>query len=148
MKTLLAVFIPILVFAYFLYKPNSQPVLLDLSSLPTKSPITKDGLFTKLNKWRTNHGLGVLEESLFLCGVAETRLPEVKRDWSHDGFTGREFCDNCILGENLAKDMWSEEDVIEAWEKSTTHLEQLSTNYTHGCVETDGNIVVLNLGYW
>ncbi len=106
-------------------------------------------LFDLVQTYRTSHGLSAYIKSEFLCDIARTRLPEVKTNWSHEGFTAARFCnDSCWMGENLAKYEGNAQNTLNAWLNSPGHKEALDHNYTHSCLISDGIYTVEEFGYY
>jgi hypothetical protein len=48
--------------------------------------IEKSELFTLINEWRKENGYSEYQEHPFACLLAEERLPQVTKNWSHSGF--------------------------------------------------------------
>lgn len=115
---------------------------------PTPSQITVDSVEESTNKWRESNGEKPLKHLDLLCGLANARVEEIKTDWSHDGLDKRKpilrsYINYSKFGENLAKDFKTPKEIINSWDLSPGHRENLSDpTYTHTCVATDGNYVV------
>jgi uncharacterized protein YkwD len=139
MKTLLAIVLPILLIVMI-------AGMIRLHALENEA--SKENVFNAVNEWRINHGLKPIINNEFMCEIAKTRLSEVREDWSHSGFNAGRWCVDCVLGENLAAGFIYYSEVINAWERSPTHKAELERDYQYGCVETDGEYLVLNLGSW
>lgn len=92
------------------------------------------------SEYRIEKGLRALSHDPKLCTYAEERLPEIQKDWSHDGFwkDGKSYGlynGYKIIGENLAKDIIQAPDVLYAWKLSPSHNKNLlKTSYTSTCV--------------
>jgi len=89
-----------------------------------------------------------------LCDYSAFRLEQIKRDWSHDGFRKMnkyiyEYTHAKTGGENLGRDFISEQDTLNAWLNSPTHLENLTKPFTHSCIKADsqGHSVQLFASY-
>lgn len=125
------------------YTPTLEPT-------PTDILITKENVMHEVNEWRISEGMTPYKESEFLCKAAEERLPEVKLNWSHKGFSAKRFCgeSECWLGENLAKEYSSPHETLINWLNSPSHRRELEKPYTHSCIATDGDYVVQIFGYW
>ena len=125
---------------------NSSRV--SLNANVSQGQIDGSRLLNLIQKFRTTSGKKPYRQSRFLCYVAETRLMEVKSDFSHKGFFEWRFCPGCGLGENLARGFNSEETLLAAWINSSSHLANLNANYSHSCLKTDGETVVQIFGYF
>jgi uncharacterized protein YkwD len=139
MKTLLAIVLPILLIVMI-------AGMIRLHTL--ENEINNQNVFNAVNEWRVNHGLQPIINNEYMCKIAKIRFAEASNDWSHNGFNAGRWCSDCVLGETLARGFIYYPEVIGAWEKSPTHKAELEGNYQYGCVETDGQYVVLNLGSW
>ena len=133
-------------------RPTTEKTqLVNLSPIPSPTParINEGELLNLVQKYRSDHNLPTYSPSDFLCSVASTRLEETKENWSHQGFIGNRFCTNyCQLGENLAKDYIYDSDVLNGWLDSPSHKLNLDKPYTHTCLKSDGNYVVMIYGYY
>jgi uncharacterized protein YkwD len=138
MKTLLVIVLPILLIVMI-------AGMIRLNAI--ENTVTKGGAFNAVNEWRIKQGLQPLKESQFLCGIANQRLPEIKRDFTHDGFMNKKWCEDCILSENLATTTGPEAELIKSWESSPTHREIMASSHTHTCIATEDNYVVQIFGY-
>lgn len=110
-------------------------------------PLNHDGelsqveLWNIINEWRLDHKKEPFRFNSDLCVIAQRRMEEVKKDWSHTGFKSQlpEYTaklNYAMLGENLAKNFKSERDTFVGWLKSQEHLANLEANYTDSCVVT------------
>jgi cysteine-rich secretory family protein len=125
---------------------NIKPTPVAIIPTPFVDPIN---LFSLVQKYREDHGLTAYTKSDFLCQVASTRLPEIKTNWSHEGFSSKRFCSgNCYLGENLARQEGSDSATLNAWLQSPEHKENLDAPYTHSCLVSDGMYTVQEFGYY
>lgn len=118
-----------------------------------------DGLWELINYYRETKGLVTLTIDSGLCNLAEDRAKEIVSDWSHVGFYERSntellynsYCPRCKrIGENLAKDFYTPQDILDEWLKSPVHKELLDYPFNVGCIaihkEKDNFFVVLELG--
>lgn len=127
---------------------NVVPVYTTLAPVPTPDPITSEGVFNAINKYRVRRDLPLFTKSETACEFAEERLPEVQKDFSHAGFVEKAKIYSDTLqrevrfAENLAKDYPSNTKVLDSWETSLLHLTNLKTSLPYLCVATDGNVVV------
>lgn len=127
---------------------NVVPVYTTLAPVPTPDPITSEGVFNAINKYRVRRDLPLFTKSETACEFAEERLPEVQKDFSHAGFVEKadlyrsKIDYRLTFAENLAKDWPSNAIVLDSWETSLLHLTNLKTSLPYLCVATDGNVVV------
>jgi uncharacterized protein YkwD len=119
-------------------------------SFSENQEIEKSELFTLINEWRKENGYSEYQEHPFACLLAEERLPQVTKNWSHNGFldsvseirTKFPETEDSVFGENLAKDSLYEQKTIDAWITSPSHLKNLEYDAPYSCIATDGNYVV------
>lgn len=121
-------------------EPQPNPIV--------RSEVTSANLLETVNKWRVSQKLKPYIQSDFLCNVAKDRLPEIKKDFSHKEFHAIRWCTDCVMGENLAREYYSPNDLLNAWLVSPKHREVLSKDFTHSCVSTDGIYTVEIFGYF
>lgn len=129
---------------------------------PTPTPRVKkklDGgyLFNLVNAYRRGKGLQEMTWWHKLCEYSTERSAEIKTDWSHDGYQAdakdgtvySKVCPECVrTGENLAKDYWTEEEILQAWMNSPTHKANLDdAGWNIGCAMViDNNFVSMEFG--
>lgn len=129
---------------------ENQPAL-STPKVVYSSGIKENQIFDLINKYRSSKNRDLLKTSKKLCLIASERLHEVKSNFSHDGYMD---LDSSVAqlgyyhrGENLAKDYWTNEDVVDAWTRSASHeANMVRPTYTDLCVRTDGNNVVAIFG--
>lgn len=121
------------------------------TSTPTVKPKPKilDGgkLFNLVNAYRVKNGLKQLSWFHPLCEYSKNRSNEVKTDWSHDQLENDaksgllwQYCPDCLrAGENLAKDYFSEEAVLQGWINSPSHNQNLLGDWDIACSYFYGN---------
>lgn len=132
----------------FLYSRYSQP---KANVLPVYKTVALDSnkLFDLIQKYRFDNNFSSFKNSDFLCEIAEQRLDEVHKDWSHEKFNANRFCQSCTLGENLAKGHLSEEATYKDWLNSPTHKYNLDSTFTHSCLKcSKENYCVQIFGYY
>lgn len=140
-------------------KPAVKGIRTTPSATPTLVPKPKISTFNKLfdlvNQYRSQKGLKSLVIYSPLCQFSQTRLEQIKNDWSHNGYDqaaeqGQLFsldCPNCSrVGENLAKDYPDEEAVLQAWLASDYHRNNLEGDWDWGCAASSGNFAVFLFG--
>jgi len=112
--------------------------------------IEKSELFTLINEWRKENGYSEYQEHPFACLLAEERLPQVTKNWSHSGFldsvseiqTKFPETEDSVFGENLAQNSLNEKEILNKWLFSVPHRENLEYDAPYSCIATDGNYVV------
>lgn len=110
---------------------------------PTAIPQQFGKAITALvNEYRVQNNLSVLTESVPTCSIASGRLIEIKSDYSHTGFYKFGSTYDMPLSENIARNFFTPESVVDGWLKSPTHKENLDKPWTHMCIATDGVYVV------
>lgn len=90
-----------------------------------------------------------------LCPLAEIRLAEIQKDFSHTDFYSRSdnqifvYCPTCSsIGENLAKDFLNEKQLIDSWIKSPLdHVKNISLPNTDVCIKFQNGYAVLISSY-
>lgn len=128
---------------------NKAPIMQVPSPTPKSIPVKKklDGglLFNLVNEYRASQGLQQMGWWHQLCEYSTERSEEVKDDWSHQGYqedstqgSGKLYqsvCPECIrTGENLAKDYWTEKEILNAWIGSPSHKANLDDpSWNVGC---------------
>lgn len=133
------------------YSGSNTPIS---RAIPTTTPKPKkklDGgyLFNLVNGYRAKNGLQQMTWWHQLCEYSKARSTQIQTDWSHAGFNkdaaeGKlrgEYCPECgKLGENLAKDYWTEEEILQAWIKSPDHKANLDDPlWNAGCAMVYNN---------
>ena len=133
---------------------NYNKVIPVPTPIPTRIPRKLDGgkLFNLVNEYRNKNGLRQMTWYLPLCEYAKRRSSEVKTDWSHEGYyieasnSGelyKSICPECYkTGENLARDFYSEEAILQAWINSPTHKVNLDDDWDWGCAMVYSNTYV------
>ena len=128
----------LLIVGIYLFIPNKQ-------SSPGKNPAIDNveldsyKLWQLIQDWRVKNNYQPYISDQQLCKLASIRLDELKTDFSHKGFYShlKDFSYQTI-GENLANDQSSEQEVLDGWIASKEHLENLERDYTHSCIQTRG----------
>lgn len=124
-----------------------QPVLVEM---PTPKPDTleEEVLWSTVQEWRMREGNPTYIKDESLCELARLRLPEIRQDWSHNGWLSRKPTGYILFGENLAKGFVDEDQTLSAWLDSPGHAANLRRPYTHSCIQTeDGYAVHLFASY-
>lgn len=110
--------------------------------------LSEEKLFDLVQRWRYENNLQPYKKSDITCQVAEKRLVQVKKKFSHDGFeqTVKETVTNVQekvdFGENLAEFFYPESEMLKQWLDSPKHRENLEAPYTSSCIRCDKLICV------
>jgi len=134
--------------ACFVIKPYKNTEVFVVAPTPNFSHFNTDKLLAMINDWRISQKLQPIIESQVLCDSATIRAVEVRNDWSHNGFDPKRVCREvgCELGENLARNLGSEREVLDSWLHSPNHLEVLDyPKYQYGCIAQVDGFVALHL---
>lgn len=107
--------------------------------------------FDEVNGFRSENELNTIQLDLGNCSLAYLRLFEIQKNFSHAGFRSRaedgsylKYCDNCtVMGENLAKDLYTPSSTMAAWYGSINHRRLLEGDYDFGCLAHSGGYSVL-----
>ena len=135
----------IAVFFLFRFSPDVKPQK-GLASNPNPSPmilLSDKRVWELVNEWRVLETYKSYKESELACSVANIRLKEVKKKFSHQGFLASRFCSGCTLGENLAKDFGTSRSYVQGWLASPSHRKNLEDpRFTHSCIKCENNYCV------
>lgn len=129
----------------FLFYKSIEPYMPQAEAEPTPTPPTHlDAykIYNLVNDYRASKGLNKLVFDPALCPLAEERLGQVKSDWSHDQLktTRNKYFSYGTVGENLARDHTTENQAVNGWIASPTHLDNIEKSiYTNTCIATDAN---------
>jgi uncharacterized protein YkwD len=104
--------------------------------------LNEDKLWDTVQDWRIANNLTPYIKDEELCILARMRLPEIKKDWSHNGWLNRLPSRYSKYAENLARGYTDETAVLDAWLKSASHAANLKDNYTNSCIQTDDTYAV------
>lgn len=128
---------------YRVYKPTIADI--------NPAELSADKLFQIVNEWRVKEGYQQYEKSEFTCEISNQRLPEIKINFNHAGFSAERFCPkdlDCKIGENLVEGYNSEEEAFNSWLNSPTHRNNLESDYTHSCIKCDSGYCVHIFSYF
>mgnify|MGYP001431515299 CR=1 FL=1 len=115
-------------------------------------------LLNEVNKWRTNHNLPSINKSSIICEFTDNRIKELIATGNLDNHIGfNKYIETHSLSsmhlsaaaENLAIGTNSVTKIVEMWENSPPHRNQLLANkdITVGCAVVNNKIAVLIGGY-
>lgn len=146
------IYLPIFIYLLYAILPFYQQET-PKTLTPVYGVINPEILENKVNEFRHKANLSPLwvSRNSDLCKFSEIRAKEIKTNWSHEGFRiHNQLCDiiSCYyekLGENLARDLMTEDEIIEAWIHSPLHYIQLTGDYNSMCVSSNNGYVALNL---
>lgn len=96
-----------------------------------------------VNAYRITLGLSPLPESPETCAYAEKRLADLPAEFSHRVFL-EEKTGHGYWVENLARNYYSEQSVVDAWKTSVTHDANLRADVSALCVRSSGSYWVLS----
>lgn len=108
----------------------------------TAKTLDQDKLWEAVQDWRVKNNLKPYIKDEYLCILARMRLPEIEKDWSHNGAFKRTPSNYKVLGENLARGFFDEKETLNAWLASASHAANLRFNFTHSCIQTDKTYAV------
>ncbi len=124
---------------FALQKATSDPRIVTVEktvNVCREPDITAENLWAVVQSWRVDNKLPPYEKNQLLCDIVAQRLPQLEKDYSHDGFikaiTNHTYVwDMPYLGENLANTVyWSPLDTLNAWLASPDHAEKLHRKNT------------------
>lgn len=121
----------------------------DVQATPVvqKTELDADELLKLVQDWRISQGLPEYKVSEELCQIANVRINEIQSDFSHERFISRYKNRTTSISENLGKDAYTEDSLLNAWIDSASHLEILKMNYSKSCISTSGTYAVQIFSY-
>lgn len=119
--------------------PTNTPTA---TSVPVYPQLDAVKVFNLINDYRAAHGLSRLAWDQDMCPFALKRLQQIHTDHSHSEFNaevGKTYCRQCHhAGENLAGDVWTNEELVQGWIHSPSHLDDLmQPDFAVTCVAVD-----------
>jgi uncharacterized protein YkwD len=120
-----------------------QPTIYTPIPLPTPIELNEQKLEDMSNVYRASQNKNQLKHDQLLCDLADTRLPQIKVDFSHDEFVPltkiyyAKHSELAGIGENLAKDFYTEVATFGAWLDSPTHKNNLDSYWETTCVKCE-----------
>ena len=105
-------------------KPNDAPVETQVTNLSQA-----------VNEYREARGLSALQNPNDVCQVTRQRADQVAVHFSHDGFEGAV---QQLSFEQAGENIWQGtevkiENIVDSWDKSPTHQQNMLGNWTRGC---------------
>lgn len=130
-------------------KPTLKPIPTNTPKpIPTNTPTpSATSLFDLVNNWRLSVGKPIFKESILACQIAEKRVPEVVKSFSHAGFQSMLpslFDGNPNLheaAENLAN-VSTPQAALSGWLASPGHRKNLESTLPHMCIRNSGRYYV------
>jgi uncharacterized protein YkwD len=106
-------------------------------------PELNETIQSKVNGYRVLHGKKPLNEEATLCEAAQIRAEAASVNFSHDGF---EETMKIIAFDGVAENLWQGEPfdlniMIQSWENSSGHRENMLGDWTSGCGRHSENTV-------
>lgn len=112
-------------------------------------PENEDDLFQTVNEWRVQTNRLAYKKSEATCDFASVRAPQLKTDYSHNGFY--EHAKNLPKGqyfsENIAAGYIYADQTLKGWLASPPHRKALEADYTHSCIKCDSGYCVQIFSY-
>jgi uncharacterized protein YkwD len=114
-----------------------------ITPYPTPKPLSAAKLEEMANIYRQGLNKPPLKHDELMCEIANHRLPEIQTDFTHDQFysitetTYKQHSELAGIGENLAKDFYTEVDTFGAWLDSPTHKNNLDAYWETTCVKCE-----------
>ena len=119
------------------------------SQQPVSAPRNFDPkiLWALIQSWRLDNGLPPYTKDQKLCDLAQTRVKEIKNNFSHYGFDTKipTFCAKIHCrdaAENLSQKAISEQWALQGWLESASHAAALRKDFKYSCIATDGDSAV------
>lgn len=132
--------------AFLLGTSFSSTFLKTQKSISYHEEINSESVFEKVQMFRYHAGLDPYKESKSLCSLADIRLKEIQKNFSHDLFYSevKNFYGNneYHVAENLAKGFNTPDEVITAWLNSPTHKKNLVADYAYSCIKEQNGFIV------
>lgn len=121
----------------FAAKPPIYPVYI----------LNENKLWDLIQSWRVENKLQPYIKSQELCDYILIRLPQIKKNFNHDGFMPliksitnvTKFTE---IAENLSEHHRSEQSVLDGWLDSPSHSKNLKYPYLYSCIKTDKDFAV------
>ena len=122
-------------------QPTVQPTVAVARTAP--SPINPEELWTTLNLWRIDHGKPAFVESSPACAIADIRIGDIQKNFSHTGLKTRAaaFPEVKAVTENIVVHN-STSLAANSWINSTPHRNNLLTHLPFTCLRIQGRYAV------
>jgi uncharacterized protein YkwD len=159
MRLLLGVLvISILLILLLLVKVKEVPSVVAVKPTPYVAPTSvyipdnENDLFEAVNEWRVQTNRPAYKKSDTACGIASKRVPEIKIDYSHDGFykypKAIQTKNPTVMQENILADHYYSDVSLNKWLNSPPHRKALEADYTHSCIKCDSGYCVHIFSYF
>lgn len=127
-------------------------LFLVLFAFSANAMISPEKVYQKVNKVREKQGVPALNWDNTLANLALIRAKEIydTKNWSHESPRGKEKYGTStaydLWGENLARKFRNSDNMVQAWQKSKTHNDNLVRDFTDTGIGTYGNVTVQLFG--
>lgn len=113
-------------------------------------PDDENDLFEAVNNWRISQNLPPYKKSEATCDFAAFRAPQLKTDYSHNGFHEhlKDLPNGQYFGENILGDHYYSDVSLNKWLNSPSHRKALEADYTHSCIKCDSGYCVHIFSYF
>lgn len=126
-----------------------------ISSIIRQSLDNPQAVLFYINQYRVSLKQPELRWAENLCPLVSKRLAEIQTDFSHQNFLSipsnvlfPTYCPYCTkINENLAKDFFDEQTLVNAWIKSPRHQENLVLPSISACINVQNGYAVLISSY-
>lgn len=150
--------ISIVLILLLLVKVKEVPRVVAVKPTPYVAPTSvyipddEDDLFQAVNDWRVQTNRLAYKKSAATCDFASKRAPQLKNDYSHNGF--HEMIDSLpyekgtFFSENIAGGFIFADRTLKGWLSSPPHRKALEADYTHSCIKCDSGYCVQIFSYF
>lgn len=126
-----------------------------ISSITRESLDNPQAILFYINQYRISLKQPELRWAENLCSLASKRIIEIQTDFSHQKFSSIQpnilfptYCPYCTrINENLAKDFFDEQTLVNAWIASPSHQKNLILPSTSVCINVQNGYAVLISSY-
>lgn len=158
MRLLLGVLvISILSILLLLVKVKEVPHVVAIKPTPYVAPTSvyipddENDLFEAVNNWRVQTNRPAYKKSEATCDFASKRAPQLKDDYSHNGFhemiDSLPYAKGTYFSENIAGGFIFADKTLKGWLASPPHRKALEADYTHSCIKCDSGYCVQIFSY-
>ena len=126
-----------------------------ISSITRESLDNPQAILFYINQYRISLKQPELRWAENLCSLASKRIIEIQTDFSHQKFLDipprvlfPSYCSSCTrISENLAKDFFDEQILVNTWIKSPRHQENLLLPSVSACINVQNGYAVFISSY-
>lgn len=127
---------------YMAYLVGNQEVSYIVTPQDNSSrEINQNRLFEVVNKFRVDNGLPEYREDPSACKIADIRVQDIQLEFSHRMFVSRVNTGK-IVGENLSRGFYNDQDVLSAWIYSKKHRDNLLADFRGSCIRCENRYCV------